>query len=360
MIYIVSLQYSPVFKSHCYALGKQLKKDGYKLKYLLSSEYKWMLKPDEYGNILFLGRSKDLKTIFTDSIKISNIRILKKSIKKDQPQYVYFHNIHPFFNGYITKQVKNYGGKVIQHIHEPYVEDKSVYGGIQQYWLYLFEYLQGKLLKNTDKVIISSQESLRLFKIRYPDYDGEIIQIPLFYEDLAAYEKFDLSGRHYINFMGPPIPAKGPETFLNIVKHAKNQDFLLISRLKVRDQDYYRFDNLEIFYQEKISDELIGKFMKESLMTITPYKTARQSSVASTAYMYGTPVLGTYINGLKEFVNHQKTGYLVGVDSEIDGWLEGICYIIDNWDRLSLNCRSVFEKVYSENNWSRYIGEVFK
>lgn len=360
MIYIISLQYSPVFKSLCYAMGKQLKKHGYEIKYLFSSEYQWMLEDEDVNEIEFIGKSKNISSIFVDSINFLNLKLIKRLIDKDQPEKIYFHNIHPFFNYYIAKKVKNYGGTVIQHVHEPFVYDKSHYGKFQQYWLYLFEYVQGLILKKTDVAILSSQEAWDLFNKRYPDFEGKKIRIPLLYEDLAK-DMVSLP-RHYLNFIGPPVPAKNPEKFLEIVKNSQEKDlnFILISRRKIQDRKYYQYNNLKLFQKERISDNLIGKFMQNSIMTITPYKTARQSSVVATAFMYGTPVLATNINGLNEVVDHKITGYLVDKDAGVKEWLDGIVYIQNNIKDLSNSCRDFFKINYSEINWVKYFKEVFE
>jgi len=363
LIYIVSLQYSPVFKSLCYALGNQLKKEGYDIKYLFSSHYEWMLSNEITEEIVYIGSSKDLKSIFLDSINYENRKKVKEVLLKDKPNQVYFHNIHPFFNNYIMKIVKKYGGNVIQHFHEPYVEDKSVYGGIHRYWLYLFEYIQQKILDKTDIAVLSSNEALSLFERRYANYRVKKIKIPLMYEDLGTNFTKNLGNRKYINFVGPPVPAKNPEKFLEIVeyfnKNSLKAEFLLISRAKIKHKKYYDLDNLKIFHQEKISDELIGNLMKKSIMTVTPYKTARQSSVVSMAYMYGTPALAINISGLNEVVEHQRTGYIIDQDADMDKWIVGINFIDKNFETLSKNSRNFFVENFSELNWPRYFNEVF-
>lgn len=343
-------------------MGKQLKKEGYGIKYLLSSQFEWMLKDEEPEEITFIGKSKDLKTIITDSVKIRNMRMIKRLIEKDKPKNVYFHNIHPFFNYYIAKRVKKYGGNVIQHVHEPYVEDKTAYGLFQQIWLRVFEYVQGKILEYVDIVILSSNEAEILFKKRYRAFKGEKIQIPLMYEDLGTNLDNESMERAYINFVGPPVPAKGPEKFLEMVAYALDKDlglkFLIISRQKLDDK-YHKYPNLEIYYKPHISDEEMGSLMKKSFMTITPYKTARQSSVASMAYMYGVPVLASDIPGLNECVLHENTGYLVDPEKRVEKWADGVEFIKENFDYLSKNARSYFVDNLSEINWPKYFEQVF-
>ncbi len=141
-----------------------------------------------------------------------------------------------FFNNYIARLVNKYGGTVIQHIHEPYVENKNHYGTFQKRWLYLFEYIQGNILKKCDVVILSSQEACGLFNKRYSGFKGKKIIIPLLYEDLGK----DLihSERKYLNFIGPPVTAKNPEKFLEIVSNSRSMgfNFLIISREKINDK----------------------------------------------------------------------------------------------------------------------------
>lgn len=362
LIYIVSLKYSPIFKSHCYAMGKELKKKGYKIKYVFSIKYQWMLSGEDPDEILFCGESQDLKTIIKDSLNISNLRLLKKSIDEDKPDFVYFHNTHPFFNYYIARKVKNMGGKVINHVHEPYVDEKYHYGWFQRSWLYLFEYIQGLILKKSDRAVLSSKEAWSLFDKRYPSFQGEKIMIPLLYEDYGKNSSKETYQRQYLSFIGPPVSAKWPEKFLEIVESSKSRDlsFLLISRTKIQAKKYYQFDNLKIFQQNEIGDKLMGDLIEKSIMIITPYKTARQSSVALTAFMHGIPVLATNINGLNEFVKHKETGYLVDKNARIEEWIRGIHYIQININTLSKNCRKQFEENFSESNWPKYFNEVFK
>jgi len=355
-ILVGSLKYNPISKSHICAFGKQCESKGYTVNYIFSHEHKWMLSNDIKKKSIFIGHSTDIFSIIVDTLDIKNRKLLRDFIFQENPDYIYLHYFHPL-NIFIFKQLTNTHGKTIYHAHEPYVKNKPAYGGIQQYWLYFFEYLQGVLLKYTDIAIISSKKANNLFKERYLNYKGKKIQIPLMYEDLNANinKKYK---RKYITFIGPPITAKGPKIFLNVIDkcNQKNRDlnYLLISRKKITGNNFNK-KNLKIFYENKISDLKIGNLLKQSIVTITPYKRATQSSVILVSYMYGTPVLSSNISGLKEVVKHKKTGYLVDDDSDVDEWIKGLDYIIDNNIRLSKNCRNYFLEIFSESNWKKYI-----
>ncbi len=358
---IGSLQYSPIYKSHCCALGKECEKNGYQVRYLFSNEYKWMLSNDIMQKTIFIGNSKDILSSIKNGLNLKIIFDLNQVLINERPNYVYMYNYHPFLNYYLALFSRKNKIKFIQHVQEPYVENKHVYKGLKQYWLYLFELFQGMLLSKTDTVVLSSQEALNLFDKRYKGFRGNKFFIPLLYEDIGDTISSS-SERKYVTFIGPPVPTKSPEIFLKIIDYSNefnlNLDFLMISRNKIDDPSYSK-DNLMIFYKDRISDEEIGHFLKCSLMTITPYRVATQSSVILTSYMYGTPVISTDIGGLPEVVHPLETGYLVSIHSDIDKWIEGMEYIISNLNNMSDNCRSYFEKEFSGNNWDKYIDKIF-
>ncbi len=357
-----SLQYSPIYKSHCCALGKQAEKLGLKVRYFFSNNYKWMLSEDIKKKSYFVGNSNDLKSILLDGISIPNRKKLKKISKEFKPDYIYMYNLHPLLNKYLAKLSNKIDCEFIQHVHEPFVKNKNFYGGFKKYWLWLFEYLQEKVLSNTEISVLSSEIAIKDFKKRYENFQGKIYKVPLIYEDLnGEINKFD---REYITFMGPPAPAKNPEKFLEIVEYSEKNDlgyqFLIISHSKIEDSKYHNHSNLEVFYKPKITDEEIGDIFKKSLLTLTPYKVAKQSSVILTSYMYGTPVLSSKVGGLPEFVENGETGLLIDKDAPVEKWIKNIEHMIEENNELTDNCRKYFEDNFSEKNWPDYFDKIFE
>ncbi|MFC1893552.1 glycosyltransferase family 4 protein [Chloroflexota bacterium] len=320
-----------------------------------------MLPEEIRREAVFLGNSTGIVSAVLDGLNFTLRNKLNKMFSVDKFDHVYMYNIHPFLNYYIARLSKRYNISFIQHVHEPYVEDKKLYKGIHQYWLFLFEYVQERLLGATDTAVLSSNEALSLFQRRYPKYSGRLVRIPLMYEDLGA-DLRDTENRKYITFVGPPVPAKGPKVFLEIAKYSEKHDlcleFLLITHSKITNPKYYNLDNVKIYYKERIADEEIRDLLHQSLMTITPYETARQSSVVPTSYMCGTPVISTNVGGLPEVISHLKTGYLLDRDSKVEEWIEGIRLIKDNFPDMSRNCRSYFVENCSGANWPRYFPDI--
>jgi len=266
------------------------------------------------------------------------------------------HNYH-MLNHYIAKKAKENRCQFIYHVHEPYVPNKKAHGGLQQYWLYLSDFFQKELIEHANKSVVSSELASQYFDFRFNSCINKKFLIPLMYEDLGSLNTHSKK-REYVTFIGPPLPAKNPEKFLEIVKALENHsdiNFLLISRLMITDKHFYGYKNLKIYYKDKISDEEFGDLLKQSIAVITPYKRETQSSVILVSYMYGTPVISSNIGGLPEFVFHKKTGYLVDVNANIETWIQGINYIRQNFDNLSFNCRNYFENNFSGKNWEKYL-----
>lgn len=362
-IIIGSLQFSPIYKSHCCAFGALAERNGFEVRYLFNHKYRWMLPPEIEKKTFFVGHSTDVVSAAVDGLDIRNYRTMKTILSRERPEFIYMYNFHPFFNYYLSGLSRKLDYTYIQHIHEPFYKNKKVYEGSMQYWLHLFEFFQGKLLEKTDVVVISSQISLDLFRERYRNFKGRIVIARLMYEDLGAQTKGD-EKRECITLIGPPSPAKGPEIFLQIADYAEKQGeswkFILISRQPVLDPVYYRNKNLTVYYKDQISDEEIGGFMQKSIAVITPYKAATQSSVVVTSNMYGTPILSSNVGGLPEFVHHKETGYIVDINAPVEEWIEGIRYISAHLPSMSVACRQFFVGEYSNSKWQESFDEIFR
>lgn len=54
-------------------------------------------------------------------------------------------------------------------------------------------------------------------------------------------------------------------------------------------------------------------FFSAADAVVLPYKSATQSGITAIAYHFGTPVIATDVGGLKESVEHDRTGLMVPV-----------------------------------------------
>lgn len=362
-VVVGSLQYSPVYKSHCCALGKQAEANGFSVVYLFSGAYEWMLNDKTKEKTIFIGRSTSMLSSARDGFNPIITGQLSR-VFAQKPRFCYLYNFHPFLNYRVARIAKKNGTMFIQHVQEPYVENKKTYGGFKQYWLSIFEKLQERVIDRSDEVILSSQRSLQLFNKRYPGFSGPVNLVPLMYEDLGTDDVLRDEDRRYITFIGPPVKAKGPHILINVVKWAEenglNETFLLITRAMPKEKEYFEHPKLRVVHKEIITDEEMGSYLRSSKMVFTPYTVATQSSVILTSFMYGTPALSSNVGGLPEFVEHGKTGYLVSPEAPVSDWIEGINFINNNLVTMTPKCRASFVQNYSEVNWGRYFDKIFQ
>jgi glycosyltransferase involved in cell wall biosynthesis len=362
LIYVGSLKYSPIYKSHCCAFGKACEEKGYIVRYLFSREYEWMLPPSVKENTVFIGSTNSISSMVKDTLNSANAKIIEKTFLEEKPTHVYLHNYH-LLNHVIAKMCKKNGGKFIYHAHEPYVENKKAHGGLQQYWLYLNEVMEARLLRNTDISIVSSKEASRLFDKAYPWFKGKKLEIPLMYEDLGFENKESSQEKNkHITFVGPPVAAKGPEIFLKIAdyaaKHQSSWIFTVISRERINNRKFLGRSNLLVYYKDHISDQEFGKIIQRSFVVLTPYKRETQSSVILVSYMHGTPVVSSNVGGMPEFVNRGKTGFLVSINAPVEEWIDSIGLVECNSQIMRINCRQFFEDRFSGKNWIKYLDEL--
>ena len=123
----------------------------------------------------------------------------------------------------------------------------------------------------------------------------------LFYGYLKPYKGLSLLRRavdklsELSNNFNLIIAGAGDDDNLEYFKNLKNT--IVINRF---------LSNGEIAYLNKISD-----------VVLLPYKTASQSGIIPTSFMYGNPIIATKIGGLMEYITDGKNGLLVNADDDV-------------------------------------------
>jgi hypothetical protein len=107
MIYVGSLKYSPVYKSHCCAFGEACEESGYSIRYLFSREYEWMLSKRVKEKAVFIGRSTSILSMLKDTLNLKNIKTINEIFSKDPKPIVYLHNYH-LLNNLIARMCERY------------------------------------------------------------------------------------------------------------------------------------------------------------------------------------------------------------------------------------------------------------
>ncbi len=294
-----------------------------------------------------------------DMLNAGNYGKLSRAFRESPPAMVYMFNYHPL-NHYIARLAAVHGAQFVYHLHEPFVASKTKHGILAAIWLTLFDRAQSFMLDQSGKAVVSSGYASCLMQLRFPDYSGKRLLIPLMYEDLGA-QLMQLP-REYVTFVGPIVPAKGFSTFMGMAELSNDRrlgfQFLVISRLRIPDESIRTVQNLTLVDGKVISDEYFGELMRKSLAVVTPYLRETQSAAILGSYMYGTPVISSDTGGLPEFVRHKKTGYLVSVNAPTEAWIYALGYVRDHLAFMSEQARRLFKENYSGVNWDKHIDEL--
>lgn len=120
----------------------------------------------------------------------------------------------------------------------------------------------------------------------------------------------------------------------------------------------YQLENDIIFHDHFISDTDVRLYFSAADLVVQPYKSATQSGVTQIAFYFEKPVLVTNTGGLKEYVTHNKCGYVVDTDPRLIS--EAIADYFEN-DRKSIFSAFIrLEKEkYSWHKMTEAITEVF-
>ncbi len=126
-------------------------------------------------------------------------------------------------------------------------------------------------------------------------------------------------------------PSKKTLLFFGIIRDYKGLDLLIEAlallddsyQLVIAGETYGSFDKYTQLIKEKqvknrihlynqyISDDEVTVFFSACDVCILPYKSATQSGITSIANHFLVPLIATDVGGLKETIEHEKTGLIV-------------------------------------------------
>lgn len=315
------------------AFGKNL------MKYLSKINLKVYIFPDRRIQKFFL-------------IDLFSAYKLSKEIKKRR--YDLIHIIHTtprfwyFLYLFLDKK------KVVQTLHEVISHDgKSSYPEKRNLKV---------LVRNYTPIIFHSETSLQ----RYLEFRTHVTNKEM-NEDQLAIIRFGLfetyfcfSGRlanernhgklHILTF-GRIVPSKGIHLLIEAVKILQEQ-YPVHLIVAGKGEPYFDFNGIISyeFINRFISNEEIVGLIKKSDMVVMPYTSASQSGIPMTVYAFNKPIVASNIAGLKEVIDHLKTGILV---DNLDGHKLALAIetLLVNKDLKENMSKNIKEK-YSEGEFS--------
>jgi glycosyltransferase involved in cell wall biosynthesis len=361
---IVSLRYVPGFWQHMESFAAGWRRQGGGVRFLMSSGYQWM--NQRYGDVAdYTGYSQDLLSTGADSLTFffKQWPRIHRIWRANPPGAILLESWHPLNLALVRLAKAIFPGiPVIMSVHEPYKDEKWLYGK-KAIIFYIIEWFQGLTLPYVDCVVLHSSRGLRLFDQRYPWYNGQKRRIPLQFEDAGP---SDGKERHYISFLGRADPAKGIELFFNLVEDcARTNPDWLFQIVTPTDITAYieklspaARERLRVVSRPQLSDAELRQGAANSLVVVALYKETMQSGVIPVALMKGNPVIATNIEGLTEWLEDRKTGVIVSAQPTVQEIQSAISYIMTHFDEMTGPCRQYYLGTFDDGNWERDYGWV--
>ena len=358
--WLVCFKYAPGNWQHIESFTVQAEENGYGVHLILSKCFSWMT-----GSFLdkatYVTRSNCFPSILLDTFLFFLYRWvdLWLLLRNEKPQtivLVMWHPLNAVFC-FMAKVVSN--SRIVVWLHEPYKKDKRAYGAKAVVFC-VVEWIQTLAMPWIDDVVVHSKKALRAFHQRYPNAKQTARMIPLHFRDQPGQQR----ERQLISFLGKAAKAKGIDAFFELVETSASRNFEWKFGIATCDNISDRLakmsrtalGNLEIAYNPKLPDAELREMASRSLASLCLYTSSMQSGVVPVAFMCGTPVIATDIDGLREFVDQGKTGYFVPLPARPDAIFEGLTYIKKNFFNLSRNCRQKFLTTYDDRKWKDAYG----
>ncbi len=325
----------------------------------------------QYPKLLFPGKSQfvdgieDAKKPFAERI-VSTFNPFSyfggaRKIVKSQPELFitnywmsFFGPFLGFFGRKLSKKAKR-----IAIVHNLIPHEKRFF---DTFFTRLF-------IKHYDGFVVLSEEVKKDVLILKPNAKTLLIEHPL-YDHFG--EKLERELAH--KTLGLDA-SKKTLLFFGIIRDYKGLD-LLIDAMQFLPSDYQLIIVGEIYgdaskYENQISSSnrkddivLINKFVENEEVSpyfsaadlcVLPYRSATQSGVTATSHFFEIPTLVTNVGGLKETVDHLKTGYIVDSLNPQDLAIGIVDFFrLANLEEVKANMQAL----KSKRSWKQFATEV--
>ncbi len=357
--YIVSLRYAPGNWQHMRSFGLRLQEHGFHVHMILSRQFAWM--DEKFAEDVdyptgFANRFTTLFDVLT-FLPWGWARFVSR-LNRSRPLGLLLVMWHPlnFLIAALSKRLcRNI--RTIAWLHEPYKSssEKRVYR-LKSFAIFAVEFCQAISLPFIDVAILHSPKAEKAFRLRYPGYRGEVRVIPLQFREISSSEH----ERRYFSFLGNATRAKGIDKFFEVVEHSfhlgKKALFQIVTSSDIerhlQDLPPGARDSLRVVAGSQISDAQLREAAGSSLAVFALYRDTMQSGVIPLALMSGTPVIGTEIEGLRQFLVPDQTAVFVPKEPTVQQVFEAMERVAKRFDLMSSACRRAYLDVFDDGNWN--------
>lgn len=170
----------------------------------------------------------------------------------------------------------------------------------------------------SDKVradLLSLRPDAKVILLPHPLYDHFGPPLPM----AEARKKLGIADARKISlFFGFIRDYKGLDLLIDAMAKLPSDHMLVIAGEPYGDVGKYHeaitrhgLKDRVVDHIRYIADQEVPLFFSAADAVVLPYKSATQSGITAIAYHFGTPVIATDVGGLKESVEHDRTGLIV-------------------------------------------------
>lgn len=334
-VLLASLHFSPAFASHLVAYAKGYQALGHSVTFLIHPSYRIFGELEATAPTLVAAAGEDFDPKpFTHAL---------------------FQNMAPA-NAALAGRLKTLGRKVIYVYHEPW-ESLGTYlgteGAFSTLKLALAHRFSVGMLRVSDRIVLSSQRALEIYRQGDIRYNPTTTYIPLLFDD--EYSGEVSSGRQFVSYIGTICQGHAFDAFVRFMEHSADRGldfrFLLASRspqptTSAFERTAHKLGNrLTVQCGRSLTNDEINQFYLQSFCTWNLYRRTTQSGVLPRAQMLGTPSLASPVGSLPEFMRDGMEGvFLPEITPQTIQDAAG--RIRNDLDRYSLNCRSNFLRTF--------------
>lgn len=328
----------------------------------------------QYPSFLFPGKTqmvtqKDSADVIPSKRLINSIQpvtYLKtaKKVKEFQPDLVIIGYWMPFMApslGTIAQQLSK-SSKVVSIVHNAIPHERSI----------MDKLLSRYFFKRNSKIVALSNAVASDIHREFPKLSTIVLHHPVYHhfgkrkpKDVAR-KKLDIpQDKKVLLFFGLVRAYKGLDILLKALPILDDSYEVIIA-----GETYGSFEEYDRIIQENnlahrvhhfdryINDNEVVDFFSAADACVLPYKSATQSGVVAIAQSFGVPVFVSNVGGLHEFIEHQRTGFLI---EELTG--TGFAREIESafkTEKLTEVFKTLSEESEQQNSWEEFAEEVIR
>lgn len=166
------------------------------------------------------------------------------------------------------------------------------------------------------------------------------------------YSKKSDSNIPIILHFGRILPYKGIDVLIDAVKIVQKQKpvHLIIAG---NGNPYFSFEGIESyeFINRTITNKEIIELIKKSDMVVCPYKSASQSGIPLTVFLFNKPIIASNVGAFKEVIDTNVNGILIDIISGFD-FSEAILKLVHNPDLSKKMSENIHKKFNIEEEYA--------